>query len=249
MSENAKSWRKTCHVIESTPVTLCSGHPRRLEPATNRDHFSDMPRPSFLASSLLAALLVLAPGAARALTDAEQAEVARIEAYLESVRSIRADFVQVTSSGAFAEGEFRLRRPGKLRLDYKPPSNIQVYADGTWLIYVDTRLAEVTYIPIGSTIVGFLVRNKLSLSDDVRVVALDRGPDVLTLHIVQAKEPDAGRLALTFSRSPLQLRQWTVLDAQGIETRVTLVGAETNVAIGDEVFAFDGRKYERPIRE
>jgi outer membrane lipoprotein-sorting protein len=110
-------------------------------------------------------------------------------------------------------------------------------------------LQEVTYIPIGSTIVGFLVRNKLSLSDDVRVAAVDRGADTLTLHVVQTKEPDAGRLALTFSQNPLQLRQWTVIDAQGIETRVTLVGAETNVAIGDEVFAFDGRKYERPMRE
>jgi outer membrane lipoprotein-sorting protein len=198
---------------------------------------------------LTAALLVSGPGAARALTDDEKADVARVEAYLDGIRSIRSEFVQVASNGAFAEGELLLRRPGKLRLDYKPPSHIQVYASGTWLVYVDTRLQEATYIPVSSTIVGFLVKNELSLTEDVTVVGVSRAPDTLTLHLVQKKEPDAGRLALTFSLSPLQLRQWTVLDALGIETKVTLVGAETNVAIDDGVFAFDNRKFERPVRE
>jgi outer membrane lipoprotein-sorting protein len=202
-----------------------------------------------LALAVLAALAVSAPRGAHALTDADHADIARVEAYLDGVRSIRADFVQVASTGAFAEGQFQLRRPGKLRLDYKPPSHIQVYSTGTWLIYVDTRLGEVTYVPVGSTVVGFLVRETIKLSGDVRVVAVDRRADTLTVQLVQTKEPDAGRLALTFSQNPLQLRQWTVVDAQGIETRVTLVGAETNVAISDDVFAFDSRKYERPNRD
>jgi outer membrane lipoprotein-sorting protein len=67
----------------------------------------------------------------------------------------------------------------------------------------------------------------------------------LTVRLVQSKEPDAGSIALTFGTRPFELRQWTVVDAQGIETRVTLIGAETNVAIADEVFAFDPRKFER----
>jgi outer membrane lipoprotein-sorting protein len=226
----------------------------RLDDATKRAHlfcmrWFGMFRPGVAALAFLTALTAAAPRDARALSDADNADIARVEAYLDSVRSIRADFVQVASTGAFAEGEFRLRRPGKLRLDYKPPSHIQVYSTGTWLIYVDTRLGEVTYVPVSSTIVGFLIRDTIRLSGDVRVVGLDRGAETLTLHVVQTKEPDAGRLTLTFDLSPLQLRQWTVTDAQGIETRVTLVGAETNVAIGDDVFLFDSRKYERPVRD
>lgn len=202
-----------------------------------------------IARAAMIAVAVMASRGALALTDADRTDIARVEAYLEGIRSLRAGFVQVASNGSFSEGEFRLRRPGKLRLDYKPPPHIQVYADGIWLIYVDTRLQEVTHIPISSTPIGFLVRDKVRLSGDVSVTAVTRGPDTLTVHMVQTKEPDSGSLALTFSEKPLELRQWRVVDAQGIETRVTLIGAEANVAIADEVFAFDPRKFEIPRRE
>lgn len=205
--------------------------------------------PRLIAVALAALLAVTASRGALALTDVDRADIARVEAYLDGIRSLRAGFVQVASNGGFAEGEFQLRRPGRLRLDYKPPQNLQVYADGIWLIYVDTRLQEVTHIPLGSTPIGFLVRDKVRLSGDVRVTAVARRADTLTVSLVQSKDPDAGSIALTFTTQPFELRQWTVVDAQGIETRVTLVGAETNVAIADEVFAFDPRKFERSWRQ
>lgn len=174
----------------------------------------------------------------------DKADIARAEEYLNGMKSLRARFAQDSSRGGFAEGKVYLRRPGKLRLDYAPPATIQVYADGIWLIYVDTELEEVTHVPLNSTLAGVLVRKDISLSGEVTVTKVQRGSGILRVHLVQTKEPEAGSLVLNFTEKPFALRSWTVTDAQGVTTRVTLIGAETNVTIANDIFRFDQSKYD-----
>src|SRR4029079_11503560 len=71
-----------------------------------------------------------APNAApAAVSGGDQAEVARIEQYLNSIRTMRSRFVQVGSDGT-ARGTFYLSRPGKLRLEYESPVTILLIANG-----------------------------------------------------------------------------------------------------------------------
>ena len=50
--------------------------------------------------------------------------------------------------------------------------------------------------------------------------------------------PGDGTLTLIFADNPLTLRQWTVLDAQRQETRVTLYNAETGGQFDQKLFQF-----------
>lgn len=193
----------------------------------------------------LTAALLAAPASAGAapLALADKDEIARIEAYLNGVRTLQARFVQSSSNGQIAEGRLYLERPGRVRLDYAPPSTLQVYADGYWLAYVDTALESVTQVPIGSTPAGFLVQKTVRLSGKVTVTGLERrGRDIL-VHVVQTDDPDAGSVVLVFDGEPLALTQWTVLDAQGVRTDVALVDPEINRPISDKVFEFDPDRY------
>lgn len=183
------------------------------------------------------------------LSPEDRSTVARAEAYLNQMQSLKSRFSQHSSAGTSAEGTLYLRRPGKLRLDYAPPSKTQVYADGIWLIYVDTELKEVTQVPLGATLAGFLVRKNISLSGKVKVTKVEHGPRSIMLHLVQSSEPEAGTLVLYFNREPYALRSWKVIDARGITTSVNLVGPEINAAIGSKVFHFDASKYDEPIRD
>jgi len=196
---------------------------------------------------------VLAPGlpatAQPASGERDGADIARIEAYLNGLKSLKSDFVQVSSGGRFAEGTFYLERPSKMRLAYKKPSTIEVYANDTFLIYVDTELEEVSHVPIRSTLAGFLVRDRIRLSGDVSVRRVTRAAGTISVELYQTEEPDAGRFVLTFSEGPLTLRKWTVADAQGTETHVTLVGPAYNVAIPEKVFEFDQSRFDRPVME
>lgn len=200
---------------------------------------------------LLAALLVWSATdsaqAAYRITAQDRADIARIEAYLNEVRSVRSKFVQLASGGRFSEGTLYIDRPGRLRLDYKPPSAIQVFANGRWLVYVDTELEEVSHVPIDSTPAGFLVREKINLAKDITVERVIRQPGTVSLQMSQTGDPEAGRLTMTFADAPLSLRKWTVVDAQGTSTSVTLVAPDFNVAIPHAVFIFDEDRFAREI--
>ncbi len=197
----------------------------------------------FLIAALSGAVGIRGAAPARAAEPAlgarDKADIARVEAYLNTIRTLRADFIQTASSGAFAEGRFYLRRPGRLRFDYSPAGTLQMFADGFSLIYVDHELEQITHVPLSATPAGVLIDDNVKLSGKLRVTRIDRGPAILRVHLVRSEDPDSGILVLTLSDRPLALRQWTVIDAKGIATRVSLVNPEFNIAIDESVFVFE----------
>ena len=188
----------------------------------------------------------LAQPAAVALNPKDRADIARVETYLNELGSIRARFIQTDSTGSLAEGRLFLRRPGKLRLDYDPPAKLQIFADGFWLIFVDGELEEANHVPLSATPAHVLLDENIRLADDVMVTRVERGAQTLRLHLVQTEDPDAGTLMLTFTDRPFALRQWTIIDAQGIETRVSLINPEFNVFIDNRVFVVDVPRVSTP---
>ena len=173
----------------------------------------------------------------------DPSEVARLEAYLNSVRSMRSNFVQTSSNGNIAEGTLYLQRPGYMRIDYKPPTPLQVFADGLWLTYVDHELKEVNRLPLKATPAAFLLQDRISLTGDITVKRLTRRRGTLNLHLTQTDESDLGRLIVTLDAAPVELRGWTVIDAQGVETTVTLIGPHINRQIARRTFFFDAPEW------
>ena len=201
--------------------------------------------PSFAALGVALALAAAVPAAAQG----SGATIERLEAYLTGLRSIESDFVQSSSEGGFARGRLYVRRPNRLRLDYKPPSTLQIYADGSWLIYVDTELEEVTHIPIARTPAAFLVGKTVSFSGAVTVAGMKQDRETIRIELVRSEEPEAGSAILTFGRNPLVLKGWTVIDAQGVRTRVGLLKPRFNGPVDSSVFRFDPDTVIRPAHE
>jgi outer membrane lipoprotein-sorting protein len=190
-------------------------------------------------------LAALAGGPARAATPparkldpADQADVTRVEAYIYGIQTLQSRFLQISGNGGTAEGSFYLSRPGRLRLDYDPPVPILLVTSGSFLVHYDKELKAVTYLPIDSTPAGLLVRERIELAGDVTVTGVNRGPGALRVSVVQTKDATAGRLTLTFSERPFALLNWEVVDAQGLQTRVTLVEPRVGVAIDPALFRF-----------
>ncbi len=182
-----------------------------------------------------------------ALSPAERADIERIERYFNSIRTMRARFLQTASSGQQAEGDVYLNRPGKLRIDYDPPVPIVIVADGTWLIYHDRKLNQVSYLPLGSTPAGILVENKISLTgSDLRITRFAHEAGVIRVTVVRGASPAEGSLTLIFADNPLQLKQWQVTDAQGIVTSVSLSNVTTGMALDPNLFKFIDPKHKPP---
>lgn len=190
--------------------------------------------------------IAAAPTRAR-LSEADRADLARVEDYLAQVQTLRARFLQVSSNGEFAEGDLFLSRPGKMRIDYDPPMPILIVADGRWLVFYDEELEQVSYVPLGSTPASILTRENLSFTgQDLIVTDYRNAAGTIRITVVKADEPKAGTVTLVFDANPVVLRKWSVVDAQGLETQVTLVTSRAGVPLNDDLFFFADPNFAKP---
>lgn len=190
-----------------------------------------------LASASVSVAHAATPGAekARTLTAEDKADIEQVNAYLNGLTDLQGNFLQVGPDGSLAEGKFYLRRPGRLRFEYLPPQKTLVVADGTWVAVKDGFSAAQRY-PIGSTPLSIILADKIDLNDKVRVLGVERQPGVLRVTL-QDKSGDApGSLTLVFDQPRLQLRQWMVTDAQGLQTTVALRNTRSGVRADNALF-------------
>lgn len=198
------------------------------------------------AALLLPALFAVAPAAAApqaasaqeaALAPDREALLREAEKTLQGIRTMTGRFMQVSSNGAQAEGAVALQRPGRMRLEYDPPTPVLVVADGRFLIYVDEKLNQVSHLPLNQTPAGILLRDDVSFADpDITVTDVREGGGVVEIDVAMTEDRAAGLMTMVFAETPLELRQWRITDAQGIETAVTLYNVRTGVELNQDLF-------------
>ncbi len=192
-----------------------------------------------LLGTVLAALLLAGPAPAQPTIAAQDAEIVqRVEDYLETLTTVQARFVQHSQAGGFAQGTFYLSRPGRMRIEYDPPIPFLYVADGFWLTFWDDELKQRTDVPLGSTLADFLIREDVSLSGDITVRDVRRSAEFgeVEIDLIQTGDPGAGMLTLVFADEPMAFRRWTVLDAQGLFTEVTLNDPSYGVDLDNSLF-------------
>ncbi|MEE8393897.1 MAG: outer membrane lipoprotein carrier protein LolA [Rhodospirillales bacterium] len=193
---------------------------------------------SFLIAGALLPAEAAAPSPAD-LSKAERETVSRIEAYLNRLETMQSRFLQISSDGAYSEGDIFLSRPGKMRIEYDPPMPVLIIADGRQLIYFDRKLNQVSYIGLDSSPAGILLGENVSfLSGDLTITRFERGANSVRLSLVRNEDPQEGELTLVFSDNPLALKKWIVTDGQGIVTTITLMGVRFGAPLNPELFHF-----------
>jgi len=198
-----------------------------------------MNRRALLAFALAAAIVTAGVAPAYALSAADESVVKQAEAYFDQIHTLKARFVQESANGAESEGTLYLDRPGKLRLEYAPPTPILVVGSGGTLVYYDSKLGQVSYVDLDSTMAGVLVRPEVRLDqDDLEVTKVGHQPGTVSITVTKRKEPSQGKITLLFTEKPFELRQWQVVDQQGQITNVTLYDAQAGLPLDDALFTF-----------
>ena len=200
-----------------------------------------MDRRLFLA---LGAAALASPAFAQAGLPAEQAALAeRARDYLQGLTSVRGRFTQVDPQGRRSAGVFSLKRPGRVRFEYDAPSGLIVAADGTNVLVWDRRLRTFDRYPLGATPLDLFIGREIRLDRGVTVERVTQSGDTFTL-AARGRRRSEGRVELTFSSNPVRLRGWTVIDAQGRATRVSLSGLEP-ATLPNDLFVLRPPRSER----
>ncbi len=159
---------------------------------------------------------------AAVLTPADRGWIDRIQDTLNAITTLKGRFQQIAPDGRRSTGVVWLDRPGRMRFEYDKPSPLLLVAGAGRLVFTDSALKQTTEIPLDKTPLGLLLRPQLSLSGDVTVTGFSHGTGTLQVALVRSASPSDGSLTVFMSEAPLALRGWSVVDAQGRETRIDL---------------------------
>ncbi|MCZ6720269.1 MAG: outer-membrane lipoprotein carrier protein LolA, partial [Proteobacteria bacterium] len=108
-----------------------------------------------------------------------------------------------------------------------------------YLHYHDIELGQVNSFTLNDTPIAVIMREEIRFEDEVTVTRVERRPGTLEITLVDTDDPGRGELRLTFADAPLELRQWTVLDAQGQSTTVAFMDIRRNLPLDDALFVFE----------
>jgi outer membrane lipoprotein-sorting protein len=187
---------------------------------------------------LLSVCSAASPALAVSATDEKLID--QVEIYLNGQTAVTANFLQVAADGSTRTGKAWLERPGKMRFEYDPPDPQLLVAGFGLLVYRDPQLDQTTNIPLGSTPLGILLSQHVTLNGgDVQVTKVVRQPGEDDITLIRTGKAAQGTLTLVFGTEPLELRQWVVDDAQGRETRVSLYDIAPGGPFPDSLFQYN----------
>ena len=174
-------------------------------------------------------------------TPANRAILNKVEKAYNKMRTLQAKFAQFNSKmkDDLQSGIIYISRPGQMRLQYEKGSPLEFVATNGAFIYHDKDLEEVNYFDLNSTPVEWILRDKL-VFDDAGFVVTDV-QDILDEYYITAHKKDAkelGELTLIIDKDTMELKQWDVLDMQGIKSTVSLFDIKQNIPIDKKIFLF-----------
>lgn len=173
----------------------------------------------------------------RQLDATQRATLTRVNAYFNSIQDMTATFEQTAPNGSRSVGKLYLSRPGKIRFQYAPPSPLEIVADGSSVIVKNRKLATQEIWPLSQTPLKFLLSDKIDLLKDANVLAVYQEPEMVSV-VIEQKNAIGGsaQIQLLFGGQDYSLKQWTVTDAQGMDTSVQLSDVEKVAKLDGNLF-------------
>jgi len=172
--------------------------------------------------------------------------LARINEYLNTLVNVEGRFVQTDHRNEETKGRFYVRRPGKLRFDYSAPSKLRIVSDGEYLSVEDHDLKTVDKFPLDATPIQLLLGKDVNLTRDAIILDMKQDENAVVVTLRDRSGTAAGHLQLFFKRPELELYEWVITDAQGLDTRVQLANLhQSEEKKSDEFFASSDIELER----
>ncbi|MFT6213163.1 MAG: outer membrane lipoprotein-sorting protein, partial [Alphaproteobacteria bacterium] len=92
--------------------------------------------------------------------NASDSALPKITAYLNKMKSATGRFTQIGPDGVISQGDFALRKPGKMYFDYEAPTPLKIVSDGFWVSVEDTQLKTRDRYPLSETPLSILLKEK-----------------------------------------------------------------------------------------
>ena len=167
----------------------------------------------------------------------EKADLDRISAYLNGIRTLRSEFVQIGPEGGADQGELYIEKPGRIRFAFRPPNPMTIVATGGAIYVKNARLNTVDKYDLSDTPLGLLLNDKVDLAHNKAVLGIRQQDGMLIVQARTSTNRNNTNITLIFAAANLELRQWTVKDNQGGVTTVALQNPQIGASLEPALFA------------
>ncbi len=187
----------------------------------------------------------LAAGATAEDAEASRRRISRVQAYLDSLQSLRTGFDQAlfdADSQPVQEsaGTLQLLRPGKFRWDYATPFEQSIVADGERLWIYDADLEQVTVRTLNKSLAStpaMLLSGEGRVRDGYELQANYAAEGVDWVELVpRLSDTDFRLVRLGFDGGTLIVMD--LVDSLGQTTRIAFHDIETNPQLDAGLFRF-----------
>lgn len=171
------------------------------------------------------------------LTPEQQASVNEVSKYINSFKTMRGEFTQISPKGNTSRGVFFIAKPGKMRFEYAPPNPFLIVSDGTWLTIKNVKKEKGDQFPLSQTPLRLVLSNKVDILKDTDILDFQES-DGITSVTLEDKETTLGdgQLTLVYDQNRKALQQWVVIDGKGRRTTVMLENMEAGVETDPKLF-------------
>lgn len=171
------------------------------------------------------------------------ADVKQIEDYLNNIKTMEADFVQVSGNGGTAEGKLYIAKPNKIRMEYAEPTSVLIVGDGDYIVYNDKDLDQVTHIDYDDIPASLILANDIKIDGKkIKITDFYKDPGQTSVTLDYKEKGDLGPITLIFSTDPFELKQWKIVDPQSVEVAVSLYGTQKDLDLDSSLFKFKKNK-------
>ena len=162
-----------------------------------------------------------------------------IENYLNSISSLNSEIIQLDQNGNEIFGSIKLKKPGKLRIEYfnNKSDHLIVGSNGIIAIIDYNSNSEPLRYPIKGTPLKFLSENNINLNDKRIVSTLKKNKNSIILEIKEKKPTiGLGKIILKFQTNPIKIVGWEIPITEIETTKIELNQPKFNKNLDDHLF-------------
>lgn len=153
----------------------------------------------------------------------------KVKKYLADLKTLSADFIQISENGDIRKGKIYVNIPGKLRISYEEPNDLLITSMGFWLVVQNLKLKQTNNYPLSKTPLNIFLNQKLDLDNNNYDMKFYEENGVVTLKFLNNKEMVGTSFELFFKTNPVQLKKWEIIDELDNKTSVLFQNLKTGI--------------------
>lgn len=174
------------------------------------------------------------------MTEQQKTVVLQINEYLNRLSDLNGRFLQVNPDDGRQKGKFYIKRPGRIRFDYAPPSLQVIISDGDYLSIEDRDINTVDRYPLENTPFRILLAKDVNILRDAIIKTVTETDEETSVTMIDRKGKAIGQIELFFNKNPeFELREWKVTDSSGQTTQVILSHLDYEKKIDGKLFKLE----------